>query len=135
MIRLKRHIRHLPVVSVIPLVDVLLILLVFFMVTSTFLDLDMLPMSQAEGTGTPAEGQARAVVVRILPGGDLASGGQRVEPEGISGFFAAQTEDNIQILLLPSPDADVQALTRVLDAAAERGIGSLRVLQLSDGER
>ena len=30
-------------ISLVPLVDVLLILLVFFMVTSTYLDLDMIP--------------------------------------------------------------------------------------------
>ena len=34
-------------ISLVPMIDVLLIMLVFFMVTSTYLDLDMIPVARA----------------------------------------------------------------------------------------
>ncbi len=131
MIRLSRHTRPLPIISIIPLVDVLLILLIFFMVTSTFLDLDMLPMSDPEiGSDTDAEG-TRTVLIRILPGGDIATRGQRIAPAGIEAFLANQ--EQARILLLPSPQADVQALVNVLDTATRLGLTSVSVLQFRDG--
>lgn len=131
MIRLERHGQRLPVISIIPLVDVLLILLVFFMVTSTFLDLDMLPMSEPEASGTAPQTDTRTVLLRILPGGDIATGGQRIPPAGIEAFL--ETQSGNRHLLLPSPQADVQALVRVLDTATRLGLTSVSVLQFAEG--
>ena len=132
MIRLERQTRPLPVVSIIPLVDVLLILLVFFMVTSTFLNLDMLPMSAPEAAGNTTPGDARTLLVRVLPDGDIATAGQRIPPGDIETFLQSQPQDTTRLLLLPSPQADVQALVRVLDTAARLGLTSVSVLQFSD---
>lgn len=132
MIRLERHTRRLPVVSIIPLVDVLLILLIFFMVTSTFLDLDMLPMSEPEASGTTPPSDSRTVLLRILPGGDIATGGVHIPPAGIEAFLAMQSGN--RVLLLPSPQANVQALVLVLDTAARLDLNSVSVLQFAEGE-
>ena len=42
-VMLKRRSRNGPLISLVPMIDVMLILLVFFMVTSTYLNLDMIP--------------------------------------------------------------------------------------------
>jgi len=135
--RLARPARALPIVSIIPLVDVLLILLVFFMVTSTFLDLDMIPLSKQQDAvvNPPQEPGTRTMLARIVPGGDLIAAGQRVPAESISGYFTAERESftNVQLLLMPSPRADVQALVRVLDAAAQAGITNVQVIRFGDG--
>ena len=76
--RLARPNRPLPVVSIVPLVDVLLILLIFFMVTSTFLNLDMVPLVERESgrqNSTTQQG-LRTILLRILPNGDVVLGGQ-----------------------------------------------------------
>ncbi|MEL7151399.1 MAG: biopolymer transporter ExbD [Pseudomonadota bacterium] len=130
MIRLARQSRPLPVISIIPLVDVLLILLVFFMVTSTFLDLDMLPISPPEGQAGAEPSDSRTVLIRVLPDGTLAIRGQRIAPDGIQAVLAQHAD--ARVLLLPSPQADVQALVRVLDAAALLGLSSVSVLQFGD---
>ena len=132
MIRLERQSRSLPVVSIIPLVDVLLILLVFFMVTSTFLDLDMLPMSEPEAQDSADATDTRTVLIRVLPGGDIATAGQRITPAGIEAFLGNQTQS--RLLILPSPQADVQALVQVLDTAARLGLTSVSVLQFTEAE-
>ena len=55
--------------SLVPLVDAMLILLIFFMVTSSFLDLDMLPLSATEdgssAAPTPTETAATPVFIRL----------------------------------------------------------------------
>ena len=134
MIRLERQARPLPVVSIIPLVDVLLILLVFFMVTSTFLNLDMLPMSAPTTGQATNSAEARSMLVRILPGGDLSAAGQRISPEYIDAFLQSQASSQTRLLLLPSPQADVQALVRVLEAASRLDLASVNVVQFSDGQ-
>lgn len=130
MIRLERQNRPLPVVSIIPLVDVLLILLVFFMVTSTFLNLDMLPMSEPAREGQSEPGGTRTVLLRVMPGGSLATGGRTIAPDEIETFLSTQSD--ARLLLLPSPQADVQALVRVLDSAARLGLSSVSVLQFGE---
>jgi len=132
MIRLERQVRPLPVVSIIPLVDVLLILLVFFMVTSTFLNLDMLPITAPEASGSAASSDSRTLLLRVLPGGDIAFAGHRIEPDGIEAFLHDQTQEQTRLLLLPSPQADMQALVHVLDTSARMGLTSISVLQFSE---
>jgi len=135
--RLARPARALPIISIIPLVDVLLILLVFFLVTSTFLDLDMIPLSkQQDAAVSPSqETGARTMLARIVPGGDLIAAGQRVPAQEISDYFTAEQASfaDVQLLLMPSPRADVQALVRVLDAAAQAGITNVQVVRFGDG--
>jgi biopolymer transport protein ExbD len=52
--QLRRRIPSPRLISLVSMVDVLLIMLVFFMVTSTYLNLDMIPMTQS--AGGPAAG-------------------------------------------------------------------------------
>lgn len=130
MIRLVRHKRPLPIVSIIPLVDVLLILLVFFMVTSTFLNLDMLPMSETSAPGTSAAVESHTLLVRILPSGEIAAAGQRIAPNEIEDFLKGQAKAQKRLLLLPSPQADVQSLVLVLDTATRTGFSSVNIVQI-----
>ena len=57
--KLARRPRQRQLVTLVPLVDVMTILLLFFMVTSTYLDLDMVPVA-ARGDAPPAERRAPA---------------------------------------------------------------------------
>ena len=55
-------------ISLVAMIDVLLILLVFFMVTSTYLDLDMIPAVSQDGeasSGTTETATAQPLLVRI----------------------------------------------------------------------
>ena len=133
MIRLDRKPRPLPVVSIIPLVDVLLILLVFFMVTSTFLDLDMLPLVETGASSGQSVQDGSTMLLRLAPDGGLVARGQLIQPEDILSFFQSQSAANPRVLVLPSPSADVQALVRILDAAASTGLQSISVVQFGEG--
>lgn len=131
--RLDRTRRALPVVSIVPLIDVLLILLVFFLVTSTFLDLDMIPLTSTDnGVSTaPAEAK-RSVLIRITPSGEIVTGGQRITAGEIQLFLEGIT--NARLLILPSPQAELQSLVTVLDTAAAAGLSDVQVVRFGAGE-
>jgi biopolymer transport protein ExbD len=127
-------------VTLVPLIDVLFILLIYFMVTSIYLDLDMIPAS-----GTPEEPGAAAGagasetasrLVRIDPSGRVVIGGASLaagELEEVLRNEVAGSPD-LSVLILPSPQAPVQALAHTLDALVAAGVRNSRILNLEAAE-
>lgn len=118
-------------ISLVPLVDVLLILLVFFMVTSTYLDLDMLPVSASEGGGGAAE-PGGTLFLRIDAGGRAVVQGAPLDPPALSALLAARqaADPGLRLLILPSTRAPVQALVSVMDRATAAGVTELRIVRI-----
>lgn len=143
-VRLSRPRRAAARIPLTPLVDVLLILLVFFMATSTFLDLDMLPLggradppaaAQDEADAASGDGPA-GLLVRIGADDALWLGGRPRSPESLGAAIAEALVDRpgARIVVLPSPAASAQALAHVVGAAAEAGVEALRVVRFSELE-
>jgi biopolymer transport protein ExbD len=136
----KSQLRHL---SLVPLVDVMLILLVFFMVTSTYLDLDFLPVVEpADGIVLPdvpdpgtTSGPA-PLLVRVRSDGQFASRGAVMDRDELASFLAAETATlaSVQVILLPSGSAPVQALVNAIQAATASNVRTLRVVRLETGQ-
>lgn len=136
----RSRLRHL---SLVPLVDVMLILLVFFMVTSTYLDLDFLPVvERSDGVALPdgpdvrgADGPA-SLLVRVRPDGRFAIRGRVLDQGDLSSFLASETENlaSVRVILLPSGSAPVQALVNAIEAAAAANVRTLRVVRLEEGQ-
>ncbi len=116
-------------ITMTPLVDVMMILLVFFMVTSTYLDLDMMPMvqSEAEGTAAPA-GPAPTLLIRITANGEARLRGQPLTVQTL--VSALQTAPNARVLILPSGGSNVQGLVSAIETATQAGAENLRVVRL-----
>ena len=130
-------------ISLVPLVDVLLIMLVFFMVTSTYLDLDMIPATEraddaaAEARGAmpaAAPGASGMLLIRLAPDGRPWLRGRALDPDALRAELIAhrRTGPEAAISVLASPRADVQALVALMDAATEAGLTRLRVLRTED---
>ncbi|MEO1679937.1 MAG: biopolymer transporter ExbD [Pseudomonadota bacterium] len=139
---LARPVRAGARVSLVPLIDVLFILLVYFMVTSVYLDLDMVPASpsgDAAATPPPAAGQGEAattLLVRIDPAGQPVIRGRSFEMAGLEAALEGEmaTRPGLEVVLLPSPHAPMQALASALDAIAGAGVTRSRVLRLEEAE-
>jgi len=131
--KLARRKRNMALITMTPLVDVMMILLVFFMVTSSYLDLDMMPMVQSEtqsGTqsGNAVTGPAPTLLIRITANGNAVLRGQPLSAENLAQ--ALQDAPNAQVLILPSGGANVQGLVSVIQTATEAGATNLRVVRL-----
>ncbi|MDW3224263.1 MAG: biopolymer transporter ExbD [Paracoccaceae bacterium] len=104
-----------------PLVDVLLILLIFFMVTSTYADLDLRPVVGPEPYGV-ATTQAGPVVVTLLGDGELRLRGSEAE---LSTLAAMGRE----VVLLPSGAASVGQLVAALNRMEAAGLGTISLVR------
>lgn len=135
-----------------PLIDVMFILLVFFMVTSTFLDLDMIPLvgssrSGAETAGTAApksvsadslgaeqgsSSVAGSLMVRLSAEGSTFVSGRPVDRESLRTMVATRVAGGVSkpILVLSSGFATTQALVSLLDLLARAGAQDVRVVRI-----
>ncbi|MCV2890313.1 ExbD/TolR family protein [Ruegeria aquimaris] len=122
----------LPKVTLVPLIDVLFILLFYFMVTSVYLDLDMIPVSQsAEETGFDAvEDPGGSILLRIDSLGQSVINGKVVPAAELGDWLQETGRSTHTVLILPSGEAPVQALARVMDALARSGITRTRLVRL-----
>ena len=116
------------------MIDVMLILLVFFMVTSTYLNLDMIPMvdrAEAEAPPANATGDGSTLLVRIGADGQAYLRGQPLDPAAIAARIAA--DPLTSVILLPSTRATTQSLVSTMDTLTTAGVTRLRLMRL-EGE-
>ncbi|GAA6199802.1 biopolymer transporter ExbD [Aquicoccus sp. SU-CL01552] len=132
---LKRPTRPRALISLVPMIDVMLILLVFFMVTSTYLNLDMIPAVRQAEAPAPAPAGAETggtVMIRLGADGVPVLRGQAMPGAALmaelSGILAR--DPLTRVIVLPSGAATTQALVSVMDAAAQAGAVRLRVIRL-----
>ncbi|TDK53030.1 ExbD/TolR family protein [Antarcticimicrobium luteum] len=132
---LKRPTRPRALISLVPMIDVMLILLVFFMVTSTYLNLDMIPAARrAEAPGAPPSGpgESGTVMIRLGADGVPVLRGRAMGGAALTAALAGVLAETplAQVIVLPSGAATTQALVSVMDAAAQAGAVRLRVVRL-----
>lgn len=108
-------------VSLTPLIDVVFILLLFFMLATRFEDWHRLPLAAAEaGSGPAAEG---ALLVRLHAGGGLDIAGRPVAPSGLGAAIADRLADDPgrRVLLQAGPGVPLQRTVAALDDLAAAG--------------
>lgn len=136
---LKRPSRNRALISLVPMIDVMLILLVFFMVTSTYLNLDMIPAAQpndradqTQETGDIGLASGATLLIRLGADGAPVVRGQAMSAPRLERLLQARLADDplTQVLLLPSAAARTQSLITVMDIAARAGAVRLRVVRL-----
>lgn len=131
---LQRARRTGPSISLVPMVDVMLILLFFFMVTSTYLNLDMIPaVRQQDRVGAAVSADTGGtLLIRLAEDGVPVVNGQPLDAKSLGELLTGRVGENptVQVLILPSGAAQTQALISVMDAAVSAGIARVRVIRL-----
>ncbi len=133
---LRARPRQKALISLVPMIDVLLILLVFFMVTSTYLDLNMVPASErADPPAAAASGDTGApdvILARLGSDGGLRVRGQSLGPEAFGDYLRERLAEAplTAVVLLPSGQATTQGLATAMDAATRAGVTRLRIVRL-----
>jgi biopolymer transport protein ExbD len=123
-----------PAITLVPMVDVMMILLVFFMVTSTYLDLDQVPaVEQApEGASAAPAGSPSILMVRLGADGLAVVRGRALDGAAFAAEIAARlaADPATEVVILPSGEAPLQALVSAMDRAAGAGATKVRVIRL-----
>ena len=144
--RIGRHSGVAPTIPLVPMVDVLMILLIFFMVTSSFLDLDMVPLNAApDPAGAAPRGDAAAdaadadaaaaperLLIRLGSDGQAHVRGRALADADLAALLAGRlaAAPGLDVIVLPSGGASVQALARLMDVAVAAGVHRLRIVRL-----
>lgn len=112
--------------SVTPLIDVLFLLIIFFMMTGTFkrvgeLELQLPSSSSSQASGSPEEQTEIEIVV--MENGDVQLGGVPVSVDALPGALKElHTETPDQRVLLKAEDAVPHGtIVRILDAVRNSG--------------
>ena len=133
---LRRPAPRRSLISVVSMIDVMMILLFFFMVTSTYLNLDMVPALQksdeAPGPATGDPGPATTLMIRIAADGQAMVGGQPVDAAALSALLQDRlaADPLTPVVLFPSGAAHLQDLIGVMDTVTRSGAVRVRVIRI-----
>lgn len=123
--------------SVVSMIDVMMILLFFFMITSSYLNLDMVPaLARSEDvpqSGAPGPAtEAAPLLIRISADTTIRVQGQVLGPADLTTFVAGRLAEApmTQVLLFPSGAAPLQALITAMDAVTAAGAARVKVIRI-----
>lgn len=121
--------RSRPLISLTPLIDVVFILLVFFMLASSFLDWRAISLD-APATAAAGASMEGALLIEVRADG-LRLGGETLSLDALAGRAARQLEKkpDRRVLIRPDTGVDVQRVVAVLDRLAAAGVGNMSLIR------
>lgn len=132
--RARRSRRGFAVVEITPLIDVIFLLLIFFVISTTFVRTAAIEVDLPDGSGAVDRIPA-GIEVGVSATGEYAVNGQVLPATGRADLLHAlgQARDEVrdpEPLLVIAADANArhETVVRVMDAARELGLTNVRVL-------
>ena len=130
MAKRRRHLEEDDGINITPMLDVVFIMLIFFIVTTSFVKERGLEVSRPSTT-PPREVKhdEGPIVVRIDGGSFIILEGRILEPGAVAANLerARAEKPDSALIVAANPEADTDALVTVLDAARMVGIESVSV--------
>ena len=124
--------RRRALIRLTPLIDVVFILLIFFMLASSFLDWRAIDMDAPVRAGAGAADDA-ALLIDITPDGLTLNGEEMTLDMVRVQLEDAFTEDTQQrVLIAPAAGVSLQRLVTVLDAAKAAGAADVQIVTPSE---
>lgn len=111
-------------ISLTPLIDVVFILLIFFMLASSFLDWRAIGLKTAKLGNAAGAGSEGSVLVKLRADGDYQVSGERMTLADFSDRLKtlAGREPKPRIVVEAEKGVPVQAVVKTVDLAAEEGL-------------
>ena len=138
----RRHHRHEePEINLIPFIDVLLVILIFLMLSTTFSRFTELQITLPAADAEKMRERSGDVVVAVAADGRYALNGKPVDGrsvERLTAELAAASGGRVDTMVIVSADAMAahQAVVNVLDAARRAGLARITfAAQTSGGTR
>ena len=135
----KRQNRESSEVNLTPLIDVVFLLLIFFMVSTTFTDKTELAIDLPEAQGNLQMKKPEAIEVVVSQAGDYAINGQNLLnnrigtlKEAISKIAAGDKQR--PLVITADAQSPHQAVVNVMDAAGQLGFTNLSITSIQPTE-
>lgn len=117
-----------------PMLDVVFILLIFFVVTASFLKestLDIQGQDPNNNPPPPSDDQPQNGLIQIDPNGQIFLNQERVDRSAVRARLASLRAENPEAAVIIRPDLNSKAdvLVSVMNSAREAGIYTIQVIE------
>ncbi|WP_251359873.1 biopolymer transporter ExbD [Kangiella sp. TOML190] len=116
-------------INLTPLIDVVFLLLIFFMVSTSFKKETKISLDLPQASGEVLEAKPESLEINVTQQGDVFVNGQTVinrQLVSIKEAIASVSSDpNIQVIISADAQAPYQAVISVMDAAGQLGYSNL----------
>ncbi|MBP3127634.1 biopolymer transporter ExbD [Thalassospira sp. ER-Se-21-Dark] len=125
----ERNSGSTPMIGLTPLIDVVFILLIFFMLASSFLDWKGFEMSVSitDGRAT-SQSDTRPVTVEVDVNGGLSINGNAIALSNLAPTLL-RDHDGSQVRLRPINGANLQRLVEVMDTLGRGGVTDVEFIE------
>ncbi len=125
----RRKQRESPLVDLTPMIDVVFLLLIFFMISTTFVETSGLSIKLPEASMTIADQEPKEVKVYLSKEGQIVVDKQEMTVEALKAHlksFGKQGRD-MTFLLLADKEALHGRVVELMDSAKNAGFGKLAI--------
>lgn len=121
--------RRQPTINIVPLVDVLTVLLFFFLVTMQFKQVSALNITVPEIESAGRNEIKEQIVIAISPEGDFYLNDRQLESEQLDTALqlAGENTPNIPILLVADEAVALKYVTQVMDLCRNNQLNEIRL--------
>ena len=128
----RSHQREEVNVNLTPLIDVVFLLLIFFMVSTTFTKASQLSIDLPEATGEPSETPEEQIEILVDEGGQYRVNGQALVDTHVRTLQAAiykisAGDTTLPMVISADAQASHQSVIRAMDAAGQMGFVHLSI--------
>ncbi|MBI1262371.1 MAG: hypothetical protein GC184_11660 [Rhizobiales bacterium] len=133
----EEPIRKRNLFSLTPLIDVVFQLLIFFMLTTSFLQSQTLTVVTPAESKTQLPEDSRVVEIWLMGNGSMKVAGKPTSPETLSDDLkqAVGTRKDITVTILAENGSKTQALIQAIEAARGSGAASVGTARVEKLER
>lgn len=130
--KFKRQSQDETLINLTPLIDVVFLLLIFFMVSTTFTRESELQIELPEANGQPVAAEAERIDVVIDADGDITVNGETLvsnEEQNLRRAVKVKAEGNTQLPFVITADARTphEYVVRAMDVAGKLGFSKLSI--------
>lgn len=125
---IPRESRRAREINLIPLVDIILMLVIFFMISTSFVASESMELSLPSGAADSAAGGDVTRII-IQPTGDVTADDRAMDGNGLNAYLAQILASNIdrKIAIFTTPGVSVQQLVTVMDTVYLTGGRNVQV--------
>ena len=112
-----------------PMLDVVFIMLIFFIVTATFVKEMGLDVNSPDKNQTVADADKKSIVVQITNRNRIQIRGRDVDFRSVRANIERLHAENpdAPVVVQPHPDSNTETMIRVMDAARQAGVYNVSI--------
>lgn len=132
--RRKHHSDDEAEINITPMLDIVFIMLIFFIVTTSFVKEKGLEVSRPSNAPPKITEQKKGpIVVKIDANGNIEIKGRMIERKAVQANLEREKAEkpDSTLIVAAHPDAETDALVTILDAAKAVGVESVNVATIS----